>query len=289
MAFLFLVHKLLGKGKNKKMETSQLESMIHNYTATLMNFIPSLVGALLVLVIGLWIIKQLEKGITKYFERKDFDVSLESFLKSLTTTGLKLFLIVSVAGMVGFPTSSLLAILGAAGLAVGLALQGSLSNFAGGVLVLIFKPYKVGDLVTLMDKFGEVREIQIFNTIIVTPDNKTVILPNGAVSNGVIINHSKQGRLLVDLRVKVDFGADVDKVKRIILDTLNADPKVLKDPAATVNVIDYAEGAVVLCVRPQATVANYWDVYFNSLENIQKALNANGIEGPRVVRHILDK
>ena len=271
------------------METTQIESMIHNYTSTLLNFIPSLIGAIVVLVIGLWVIKQLEKGITKYFERKDFDVSLESFLKSLTTTGLKLFLIVSVAGMVGFPTSSLFAILGAAGLAVGLALQGSLSNFAGGVLVLIFKPYKVGDLVTLMDKFGEVREIQIFNTIIVTPDNKTVILPNGAVSNGVIVNHSKQGRLLVDLRVKVDFGADVDKVKRIILDTLNADPKVLKDPAATVNVFDYAEGAVVLCVRPQATVANYWDVYFNSLENIQKALNANGIEGPRVVRHILDK
>jgi len=275
--------------ENLKMETSQIESMIHNYTSTLLNFIPSLVGAIVVLIIGLWLIKQLEKGITKYFERKDFDVSLETFLRSLTTTGLKLFLIVSVAGMVGFPTSSLFAILGAAGLAVGLALQGSLSNFAGGVLVLIFKPYKVGDLVTLMDKFGEVREIQIFNTIIVTPDNKTVILPNGAVSNGVIINHSKQGRLLVDLRVKVDFGADVDKVKRIILDTLNADPKVLKDPAATVNVFDYAEGAVVLCVRPQATVANYWDVYFNSLENIQKALNANGIEGPRVVRHILDK
>ena len=173
------------------METSQIESMIHNYTSTLLNFIPSLVGAIIVLIIGLWVIKQLEKGITKYFERKDFDVSLETFLRSLTTTGLKLFLIVSVAGMVGFPTSSLFAILGAAGLAVGLALQGSLSNFAGGVLVLIFKPYKVGDLVTLMDKFGEVREIQIFNTIIVTPDNKTVILPNGAVSNGEIINHSK--------------------------------------------------------------------------------------------------
>ena len=152
------------------MELNTVTKMIEKYTIMIVDFAPKLVGAIIVLLIGLWAIRRIGKILHRVFEKKNYDVSLESFLQSLVNIGLKVVLFLTVAGMVGLPTSSLFAILGAAGLAVGLALQGSLSNFAGGVLILIFKPYKVGDLVNLMDKFGEVKEIQIFNTIITLAD-----------------------------------------------------------------------------------------------------------------------
>jgi small conductance mechanosensitive channel len=268
------------------MEIITIEALTTKYLNMAINFAPKLVAAIIVLIAGLWFIKIAGKLIAKFFDKKDYDVSLETFLQSLINIGLKIVLFVSVAGMVGFPTSSLFAIMGAAGLAVGLALQGSLSNFAGGVLILIFKPYKVGELVTLLDKFGEVVEIQIFNTIIKTYDCKTIILPNGAVSNGVIQNHSREGKLMADLRVKVDFATHIDDLRTKIIAELLKDEKVLKNPAPTVNVIEYAEGGVVLCVRPFATVANFWDVHFKSLENLQKLLRANNISGPRVTRFV---
>jgi small conductance mechanosensitive channel len=268
------------------MELNTVTKMIEKYTIMIVDFAPKLVGAIIVLLIGLWAIRRIGKILHRVFEKKNYDVSLESFLQSLVNIGLKVVLFLTVAGMVGLPTSSLFAILGAAGLAVGLALQGSLSNFAGGVLILIFKPYKVGDLVNLMDKFGEVKEIQIFNTIITTYDNKSVILPNGAVSNGVIQNHSMNGTIMADLRLKVDFGNDFEKVKTIILDVLSKDEKVLKNPAPSVNIINFVDYGMEICIRPHAKVSDYWDVHFKSLENIQKALVDNNVSGPRVTRFI---
>ncbi len=268
------------------MELLTLEALSTKYINLLIVFAPKLVAAVLVLIVGLWLIKMAGKVIAQFFDKKDYDVSLETFLQSLINIGLKIVLFLSVAGMVGFPTSSLFAIMGAAGLAVGLALQGSLSNFAGGVLILIFKPYKVGELVTLMDKFGEVMEIQIFNTIIKTYDCKIIILPNGAVSNGVIQNHSREGKLMADLRIKVDFATDIEELRTIIIAELLKDDKVLKFPAPTVNVLEYAEGGVVLCVRPFAAVADYWDMHFKSLENLQKVLRENKISGPKVTRFV---
>jgi small conductance mechanosensitive channel len=268
------------------MEILTLETLTTKYINMAVEFAPKLVAAVFVLFAGLWFIKLAGKIIAKFFDKKDYDVSLETFLQSLINIGLKIVLFVSVAGMVGFPTSSLFAIMGAAGLAVGLALQGSLSNFAGGVLILIFKPYKVGELVTLLDKFGEVMEIQIFNTIIKTYDSKIIILPNGAVSNGVIQNHSREGKLMADLRIKVDFATDIDNLREKIVAELLKDEKVLKSPAPTVNVLEYAEGGVVLCVRPHAAVADYWDVHFKSLENLQKLLRTHKIAGPKVTRFV---
>lgn len=182
--------------------------------------------------------------------------------------------------MLGIQTTSFVAILGAAGLAVGLALQGSLANFAGGVLTLVFKPYKVGDLIEAQGQTGVVQEIQIFNTILLTPDNKYVILPNGAVSNGTITNYSRHGNIRVDIVTAIAPAMDVEKARRVVLDVFANDVNVLKEPAPSVNVLKMADGAISLAIRPYSTVENYWAVFFGVQEKIKIAFDENGIEAP---------
>jgi small conductance mechanosensitive channel len=191
--------------------------------------------------------------------------------------------------MLGIQTTSFVAVLGAAGLAVGLALQGSLANFAGGVLVLVFKPYKVGDLIESGGQFGEVKEIQIFNTILLSPENKTVILPNGAVSNGTIVNFSRHGNLRVDITIGVAPSNDITKARQVIEQVFAADSKVLKDPAPSVNVLKMGDGMVTLAVRPYATPADYWSVFFGIQEKIKIAFEQNNISAPIPMRVILNK
>ncbi|MDZ4844396.1 MAG: mechanosensitive ion channel [Chitinophagales bacterium] len=185
--------------ENLEKYTDQIISMLLHYT-------PSIIGAILVFIIGMWVVNLVTKLVAKAMQKRKLDESLQPFLLSLINVGLKVMLLVTVAGMIGIQTTSFIAVLGAAGLAVGLALQGSLANFAGGVLVLVFKPFKVGDLIESGGQFGEVKEIQIFNTVLLSPENKTVILPNGAVSNGTIVNFSRHGNLRVDLRSRGIFG-----------------------------------------------------------------------------------
>ena len=236
--------------------------------------------ALLVLIIGLWIIKLIVKGLKKTLKGRDLDESLKGFVLSLLSWGLKALLIITVLGQLGVKTTSFVAIIGAAGLAVGLALQGSLANFAGGALILLFKPFKIGDLIQAQDAIGVVKEIQIFVTKLITPDNKEVIIPNGALSNGNITNFSSTGSLRVDLTVGISYADDIEKAKTVIMETLLSDPKVLKTPAPTVAVGELADSSVNILVRPHATVDNYWDVYFNSLEKVKVALDNAGIEIP---------
>lgn len=236
--------------------------------------------ALLVLIIGLWVIKLILKGLKKAFKNRDLDESLKGFLLNLLSWGLKALLIITVLGQVGVKTTSFVAIIGAAGLALGLALQGSLANFAGGALILLFKPFKIGDLIQAQDAIGVVKEIQIFVTKIITPDNKEVIIPNGALSNGNITNFSSTGHLRVDLTVGISYADDIEKAKSVIMDTLLKDKKVLQNPAPTVAVGELADSSVNILVRPHATVDNYWDVYFNSLEKVKVALDNAGIEIP---------
>lgn len=263
---------------------------LHIYTQRLTDwaaaFTPKLIGALLALVIGFWIIGKIERLLGAALQRRKVDPSLHGFLRSIVGVGLKIVLIISCAGMVGFQSSSLVAIIGAAGLAVGLALQGSLANFAGGVLILMFKPYKVGDLVSVQGNTGHVREIQIFNTILETPDGKIVIIPNAKSSNDTIINLSRTGALRVDLTVKIAFDEDFNKVKALIMHVLQGDPKVLKTPAPDVTILEYQEGALVLAVRPYATDTGYWDVYFNAYSRIQEAFVQHNVNGPRITRII---
>jgi small conductance mechanosensitive channel len=196
---------------------------------------------------------------------------------------------VSVAGIIGIQTTSFVAVIGAAGLAVGLALQGSLANFAGGVLILVFKPIKVGDFIEVAGQIGEVKEIQIFNTILLTPENKTAILANSAVSNGTIVNYSRHGNLRVDTTISISPDASITKAKTIALRVLKNHPHVLKEPAPSVNVLKVADGAVTLAVRPYATPAHYWDVYFDSLEQIKNAFDDENVIAPIPHRVLIHK
>lgn len=228
----------------------KLQDHIDKVIDKIIQFAPDVVSALLVLIIGLWVIKRIAYLANKGFERRELDVSLRTFLKSLISIGLKIILIVTVAGMLGIGTASFVTILGAAGLAVGLALQGSLSNFAGGVLILIFKPYKVGDTIEAQGQTGEVKEIQIFNTILLTGEHKTVILPNGALSNGTIVNNSRHGNVRVEIPVAVSAENDIQKVKTIIAEVLSNNPLILKRPEPLMVVGKIADGAVNIFVRP---------------------------------------
>lgn len=252
-------------------------------------YAPKVAGALIVLIIGLFLINKLTSLVQKAIARRGLEVSLQTFLSSLVNVILKVLLLLSCASMLGIETTSFVAILGAAGLAVGLALQGSLSNFAGGVLTLVFKPYKVGDLIESQGQTGEVKEIQLFNTILLTPENKTVILPNGAVSNGTIVNYSKHGNIRCDMTVAVDPNMDLSRVKSLLMDVLNSHPKVLKDPAPFVGVLKNGDGMVVLAVRPYTTVADYWDVFFNIQEQIKLTFDKEGIQAPVPHRVVLNK
>lgn len=241
---------------------------------------PKILLALVVLLIGLkiisWIGKLMDKGMTK----RGTDETLRPFLISLVSWGLKAMLLISVIQMIGVATTSFVAVLGAAGLAVGFALQGTLANFAGGALILVFKPYKVGDLIESQGHLGVVKEIQIFTTVLLNPQNKTIILPNGAVSNGDIMNYTKEGKLRVDLTVGISYDADMKKAKDVLMAVLSADEKVLKDPAPFVGVSELADSSVNLAVRPWASVADYWDVYFGITEKCKNALDENDISIP---------
>ena len=253
------------------------------------NFGPKLIGALLVFIVGLYIISLLSKLITKGLHKRGIDVSLQSFLSSLFSGGLKVLLLISVAGMLGIQTTSFVAVVGALGLAVGLALQGSLANFAGGVLLLVFKPFKAGDLIESNGQTGVVQEIQIFNTILLTPENKTVILANGSVSNGTIVNYSRHGNLRVDITMAVSPDGDVIQARKVAMNVLSSNQYVLKDPEPSVNVLKVGDGMVTLAIRPYATPDNYWNAFFNVQEEIREAFNKNNISGPTPTRIIINK
>jgi small conductance mechanosensitive channel len=193
---------------------------------------------------------------------------------------LKIVLILLVVSTLGIDITAFAAIIAAAGLAVGLALQGSLSNFAGGVLIMVFKPYKIGDLVEAQGVIGEVSEIDIFNTRLVSPDNKMIVVPNGAMANGNIINYTAEGKIRVDLEVGVSYGSDIIKAKEVLLKVLTDNSKVLKSPAPFVGVSQLADSSVQFVVRPYCKPADYWDVYFSTYENVKIALNQAEIEIP---------
>jgi small conductance mechanosensitive channel len=248
-----------------------------------------ILGAILFFIIGLWVTNLIAKMLGRLMIRRGFDTSLQSFLISIINIGLKILLLVSVAGMIGIQTTSFVAVIGALGLAVGLALQGSLANFAGGVLILLFKPFKVGDLIESNGQVGFVQEIQIFNTVILTPENKTTIIANAMVSNGIIINSSRHGNLRVDLTAAVAADNDMDKVRTVIMNVLDSDEKILKDPAPAVFVSKLGGYFTELAIRPYTTVDNYWDVYFGTLEKVQRACAASGITAPVPSQVVISK
>lgn len=239
-----------------------------------------IIGAILIWIIGSWVIKKIMKGMKKVMSNRAYDESLQKFLLNLTNWILKILLIITLLGTLGVPTTSFAAIIAAAGLAIGLALQGSLGNFAGGVLIMIFKPIKIGDLIEAQGEVGVVKEIEIFTTKLTGLSNREIIIPNGALSNGNIINYTTEGTRRVDLTFGVGYDSDIKKTKDVLMNVLTSHPLVLKDPQPTVNVSELADSSVNFAVRPWSKAEDYWTVYFDITEQTKEALDAAGIEIP---------
>ncbi|WP_417359001.1 mechanosensitive ion channel family protein [Gallaecimonas pentaromativorans] len=245
-----------------------------------MQYAPKLLLAIIVLLVGLWLINSFAKVVDKGMEARKVEPTLRHFLKSLVSIIFKILLMISVASLIGIATTSFVAVIGAAGLAIGLALQGSLANFAGGVLILFFRPFKVGDFIQTNSYSGTVKEIQIFNTIMTTPDNKRVIIPNGKVSNDSLINFSSESTRRVDFVFGVSYGANIDLVKETLKGILDADERIHKEPAPMVVLSELADSSVNFTVRAWVDAGNYWPVFFETMETVKKTFDTKGIEIP---------
>ena len=257
-----------------------LEKLLDKLITTLSTYGPKVIGAIIIWIVGSWIIKKMMLGMKKIMEKGDYDESLQKFLLNLGSWILKILLIITLLGTLGVPTTSFAAIIGAAGLAIGLALQGSLANFAGGVLIMIFRPFKIGDLIEAQGEVGVVKEIEIFTTRLIGRSNKEVILPNGALSNGNIVNYSTEGTRRVDLTFGVSYDSDIKKTKEVLMNVISAHPKVINDPVPTVNVLELADSCINFTVRPWCKTEDYWTVYFDVTEQTKEALDTAGIEIP---------
>jgi len=239
-----------------------------------------LILAVVVLVIGLMIIKSITKGLVRVMKKANVNESLIPFLRSLASIGLKIMLFISVLGMVGVEMTSFIAVIGAAGLAVGLALQGTLQNFAGGVIILLFKPYKVGDYIDTNGYSGTVKEIQIFTTVLNTPDNKTIIIPNSPIATGSLVNYSAQSQRRVDFTFGIGYEDDIEKARKVLLSMLDKHDKIKSDPAPFVRVVELADSSVNFAVRAWVEASDYWDVYFDITEQVKKDFDKEGISIP---------
>ena len=239
-----------------------------------------ILGAIIIFVVGKWLAKIISQITEKALIKAKIEKTLAKFVKNLTNIGLLIFVVIASLASLGVETTQFAVVIGAAGLAIGLALQGSLANFASGFLMIIFRPFKVGDFIEAAGIKGTVKEIRIFNTILNTPENLRAIIPNAHVTGGNIINYTVNGKRRVDLVIGISYGDDLRKAKKIIEDTLAADQRVLQDPAPTVAVSELADSSVNFVVRPWVKAADYWDVYFETTENIKLALDKNGITIP---------
>jgi len=266
-----------------------IEQTIKNYEEHIKELInllweifPNLVSALILGFVGWWVIKLINIGVAKFFEKKDYDRTLETFLEDFINNGLKVLLFVMVITQVGVETSSLIAMLGAAGLALGLALQGSLSNFAGGILILIFKPFKVGDFISAQGSEGTVKQITVFNTKLVTFGNQEVIIPNGNLSNDKITNYSSEGVRRENLVIGISYDSSIQKAKDLILELCAADENIMTEEGkeAMVVVTELADSSVNLSVRYWTTTDTFWPTKFKMIENIKAAFDREGIEIP---------
>ncbi|WP_447652351.1 mechanosensitive ion channel family protein [Pseudomonas abietaniphila] len=247
--------------------------------------------ALIVLLVGWWLINKLTTKVGVLLAFRQVDLALQGFISSLANIILKVLLIVSVASMIGVETTSFVAAIGAAGLAIGLALQGSLANFAGGVLILLFRPFRIGDWIEAQGVSGTVDSIQIFHTILRTGDNKTVILPNGNLSNGIITNTNRQPTRKVVFDVGVDYDADLQKARQVLLD-LAKDPRVMDDPAPQAVISTLGDSSITVSLRIWTKTSDYWDVMFMLNAEARDRLKAENIDIPfpqRVIRVVQEQ
>lgn len=259
---------------------SQAEKWLTNNSDLLVQYGVNIISAVLILFIGNIIVKAVANSVSKVLEKKNMDKAVVEFVHGLVRYLLFVIVLIAALGRVGVQTASVVAVIGAAGLAVGLALQGSLSNFAAGVLIVAFRPFKSGDYVEIGGVAGSVEAIQIFQTVLKTPDNKMVVVPNSGVIGSPITNYSRHETRRVDLVIGVSYKADLKQTKQVIRETLEKDPRILKDPDMTIGVLALADSSVNFVVRPWVKTEDYWDVYFDSMQGIKEALDAAGIEIP---------
>jgi small conductance mechanosensitive channel len=243
-------------------------------------------AAILIAVVGLWIINKIVKGFKKLLVARSIDETLIPFIVSLTSVTLKVMLFISVISYLGIQMTSFIALLGAAGLAVGMALSGTLQNFAGGVILLILKPFRVGDYIEAQGHAGIVKEIQIFNTILTSLDNKVIIIPNGGLSTGAMINYTKEDTRRVDFVFGIGYDDDIDKARDIIKAVAEKNELIMKDPEVFVAVLEHGDSSVNLVTRVWSKTADYWTVYFYMMEFVKKEFDKQGITIPYPQRDV---
>ncbi|EGA69248.1 hypothetical protein VISI1226_02562 [Vibrio sinaloensis DSM 21326] len=259
---------------------SQAEKWLSNNSDLLIQYGVNIISAVLILFIGNIIVKAIANSVAKVLEKKQMDKAVVEFIHGLVRYLLFVIVLIAALGRLGVQTASVVAVIGAAGLAVGLALQGSLSNFAAGVLIVAFRPFKSGDYVEIGGVAGSVESIQIFQTVLKTPDNKMVVVPNSSVIGGAITNYSRHETRRVDLVIGVSYSADLKQTKQVIRDVLEKDERILKNPDIQIGVLALADSSVNFVVRPWCKTSDYWDVYFDSTQAIKEALDEAGIEIP---------
>ncbi|RDY58765.1 mechanosensitive ion channel family protein [Flagellimonas nanhaiensis] len=256
----------------------------------LINMLPHLILAIIIFVVGLWVIRFINRIVRRFFDRKDYDETLETFLQSFISIALKVLLFVLVVTQLGVKTSSLVAMIGAAGLAIGLALQGSLANFAGGVLILIFKPFKIGDWISAQGVEGSVKEISIFSTKLNTFGNQVAIIPNGQLSNGSIVNYNMEDTRRDKFDIGIGYGSNIKEAKDILLKICADYPDILTDPAPEVYVGQLGDSSVNLTLRFWAKNEVFWASHFYVIEETKLRFDNAGIEipFPQRVIHSMD-
>ena len=254
--------------------TSYLEKIIN----MALEFAPSLALAALVLLGGFWAINRITLLLKSGLENAKFSPDLTPFLVSISQIGLKVLLLFSIAGIVGIETASFVAVLAAAGFAVGLALQGSLGNFAAGIIILIFRPYKIGDWIEVQEKFGKVEEIQIFNTLIVTPGSKMLIIPNGQIIDNIVTNFSSKGYIRLELKIIMPYEESFPRIKNMILKELHNLPLVLKSPSPEVGILEFDSHSIIVAARPYVKPNDYWQVTFEAHQAIKAAFSNNDVK-----------
>ena len=264
----------------KALEKGELSQVLQQVTTLCIEAGKSILLAILIFVVGRYLIKFINKMIGRMMERKKVEPTIQSFLKSFINVLLTILLIITTVSALGVNTTSFAALLASAGVAVGMALSGNLQNLAGGIILLLFKPYKVGDYIEAQGVSGTVKEIQIFHTIILTVDNKQVYVPNGALSSGSVINYSSEPLRRVDLTVGVEYGTQVDTVKQALEDIIKADGRILTDPKPFVALGNLASSSIDFTVRTWVKGADYWPVYFDLTRNVYEEFNRRGIGFP---------
>lgn len=272
----------------------EIEGIVQKIVDLLTVYGLKVIAAVAIFVIGRWVAKGLKKVVRRGLEKGKVDPTLVSFLVNLTYFAVLAFIVIAALGQLGIQTTSFIAVLGAAGLAIGLALQGSLSNFAAGFILIIFRHFQVGDYIEGAGTAGTVEALQIFTTRLKTPDNKTIIVPNSKLTGDNIINWSAKGTRRVDLTMGIGYGDDIDKARRVMGEIIAADDRILKDPAPLIAVRELADSSVNFTVRSWVKLDDYWNVYFDLTEKFKKAFDAEGIGIPfpqrdvHVYRHDLE-